>query len=109
MSSRRTLLDDRGNATIVAVGIITALAALAFAVAAVVTARLDHHRAQVAADLAAVAGAVAHYYGENACARAAEVADLNDAAVVDCHPDGADVVVAVRIRMAEAVSRAGPL
>lgn len=103
------LIDDRGNATIVAVGIITALAALTFVVVAVVTTRLDHHRAQVAADLAAVAGAVAHYYAEDPCARAAETATLNQSVVVACSPDGEDVVVTARVRAVEVTSRAGPL
>ena len=57
--ARTQLGDDRGYATIASAGIIAAVVALALVVAAAVSRTADTHRAQVAADLAAVAGATA--------------------------------------------------
>lgn len=68
-----------------------------------------HHEAQVAADLAAVAGATAVYRGEDGCAAAAQVAGNNGASLSDCHGAGADVTVTARIRGREVTSTAGPV
>lgn len=109
MTRQSPLIDDRGNATVLAVGIIAVVATLALALVSLIATRVDSHRAQVAADLAAVAGAFAHHYGEDGCRRARDTARLNDATVTRCHPEGADVVVTARVRLAEATARAGPL
>lgn len=101
--------NDDGNATIVAAGIIAALAGLAFVVASVGGQRLDLHQARLAADLAAVAGAFTHHYGEDGCAEASRVARLNHAELSSCHPEDMDIVLTARVGGEEAMARAGPL
>lgn len=101
--------SDEGYATILAAGIIAALAGLAFVVAALGAAQIEAHRAQVSADLAAVAGAFAHAYGEDGCAQARWVAELNDAPLVACQEEVDDLVVTSRYGRAEATALAGPL
>ena len=67
----RSSRDDRGGATVLvlAIGLVTVLVAIASA--AVGAAIVARHRAQAAADLAALAGALAALDGvEVACARA---------------------------------------
>ena len=69
------------------------------------------HRAQAAADLAALAAAAALPAGiEAACARAEQVAAaMSSAPLLDCQIDDLDVVVAVTLGPAHAVARAGPV
>lgn len=102
------LLSDEGSATITATGIITSVVSLALAVVALGVHVADTHRARVAADLAAVAGATAMYRGGDACATADRTAELNGARVVSCEVTAGDVVVAATRRRAEAAARAGP-
>jgi secretion/DNA translocation related TadE-like protein len=54
-----------------------------------------HRMAQTAADLSALAAAVAHQRGGPACGEAARVAQANGADLAACHADGAAVEVAV--------------
>jgi secretion/DNA translocation related TadE-like protein len=79
---------------------------------------IARHRAQAAADLAALAGAgqVAHG-GAAACGRAGAVADSMHTAVTECTVNDLDVVVTVEVAVslgrfgigtARAVARAGP-
>ena len=76
----------------------TGLVVLIGAALGVVTAMVtDSRAAQSAADLAALAGASALGRGEDACGAAAEIAHANEAAVVDCRPDGWEVVVIVEV------------
>jgi secretion/DNA translocation related TadE-like protein len=107
-----------GSATVwvLAVGLVFALLAAAVAVAgAAVVAR---HRAQSAADLAALAAALVALDGEQAaCARAEQVTSRNGARLVACRLEGLDVVVTVEVSAglgdragpAEASARAGPV
>lgn len=72
------------------------------------------HRAQAAADLAALAAAGVLPSGqETACGVAREVAAANSATVTACEVAGLDVVVRVEARaavgVARAVARAGPV
>lgn len=101
--------DDAGNATVVAAGIIAALAALCFLVASVGGSLLDAHQARLAADLSAVAGAAAHNYGDDGCAKARRVAELNRSDLTVCHPEDMDLVVTIRVQGKEVTARAGPL
>ncbi|TQC47964.1 pilus assembly protein TadE [Rhodococcus sp. WS4] len=112
------ITDDRGAATV--------LACCALAALVVVTAMLVHvgsavsvrHRAQSAADLAALAGAVGLDRGTAAaCAAAQEVAGRMRTELVSCEVDDLDVEVTVTapvllsslgVRDARAVARAGP-
>lgn len=67
------------------------------------------HRAQSAADLAALAAATRLPEGvEAACSQASLIAHSMGAAVVDCSADDLDVVVTVAAGKAGAAARAGP-
>jgi secretion/DNA translocation related TadE-like protein len=87
--------------------------------AAVGTATVARHRAQVAADLGALAGAGHAVEGvQSACAYAAEIVTANDARLTDCTLDGLDLTVVTVIavspvrgiaRVAHASARAGPV
>lgn len=57
------------------------------------------HRASAAADLAALAGATVATDPATACARAEEVANANQAQLVDCVVAGAEVEVLVEVEL----------
>ena len=108
---------DRGSATVWAAGamaLVWLTASVAFAHGAAVTGR---HRAETAADLAALAAAV-HVLTGDACTVAAEVAGRNGGVLSGCRIAGEDVEVEVRrpvrvagagVHTAVARSRAGPV
>jgi secretion/DNA translocation related TadE-like protein len=110
---------DRGSASLwlLAVGLVLVAAGLAGG--AVGAARVGHHRARVAADLGALAGAARVLQGPDAaCARAAELAAANGGRLVDCAIDGLDLQIRVELtvtplphltRTATAIARAGPI
>ena len=85
----RTAGRDRGAATVVAaaaVGVLVLLLGLGLQLGAAVLAR---HRAESAADLAALAGAVDAVRGQDvACARARKVAASNGAVLESCEWHG---------------------
>ena len=86
---------DRGSATVWAAGamaLVWLAASVAFAHGAAVTGR---HRAETAADLAALAAAV-HVLTGDACTVAAEVAGRNGGVLSGCRIAGEDVEVEVR-------------
>jgi secretion/DNA translocation related TadE-like protein len=109
---------DRGGATVsaLAVGLLCVSVAAVFAAAGAAT--VARHRAQAAADLAALAGAVHASYGQDpACAQARRIASANGARLVACRVDGLDVVVTAEVTpagvaavvgVARASARAGP-
>jgi secretion/DNA translocation related TadE-like protein len=116
------LRRDRGSASLwlLAVGLI--LVAGALAAAAIGAARVTRHRAQVAADLGALAGAARVLEGRDvACARAAAYVARNGGRLRSCLVDGLDVQIAVEVpapalpglhgpgRTATASARAGPV
>ncbi|MDY5784955.1 Rv3654c family TadE-like protein [Corynebacterium sp.] len=105
----RRLRDDDGYATVVSAGIIAAVVSLLLVVAALGTKVVDSHRARVAADLAAVAGAFALYAGSDPCRAAEETAQANGGAVQECSERAPDVTVTVRFGRGESTARAGPL
>lgn len=94
--------------TVTSVGVIVAVTTLAAGVAAVGVQVADAHRAQVAAELAAVAGATALYRGALACGAASHTAALNHAAATGCELADGDVTVTATVRGAAATARAGP-
>ena len=74
---------------------------------------IARHRAQAAADLAALAAAAALPTGvQSACAQASTLATMMGTAAVDCSVQGLDVVIAVEASSpsgpARALARAGP-
>lgn len=104
----KPLGGEDGYATVVTAGIIAAVTSLLLAVAAVGAAVAARHTAQVAADLAAVAGAWEVAKGRDACSAAEEIAAYNGAHLDSCTVDGRDVEVTANLRSRSAISRAGP-
>lgn len=102
------LASEDGYATVVAAGIIAAVASLLLAVAAAGSAVAARHSAQVAADLAAVAGAFELAQGRDACSKAESVAGHNGARLTGCTVDGRDVEATATVRGRSTVARAGP-
>ncbi|WP_293771911.1 Rv3654c family TadE-like protein [uncultured Corynebacterium sp.] len=103
------LCNDEGSASVVAAGVIAAVASLVLVVAAAGAFVVARHAAQVAADMAAVAGAFAHYRGEDGCAVARDIARANGAALEACAVTGGDVSVTASVRTRAASAKAGPL
>ncbi|GAB41087.1 Rv3654c family TadE-like protein [Gordonia sputi] len=116
----RLLRDEGGYATVAAAGAIAGIAALIVLVIYVGAATLARHRAQSAADLAALAAAADHVAARGdpcATARSLTAEQRPRAEVFECAVVGEDVVVGVRvsvslgtlgIRAASARARAGP-
>ncbi|MDR2379693.1 MAG: pilus assembly protein TadG-related protein [Bifidobacteriaceae bacterium] len=113
---------ERGSGTVLAIGLVGALAMSLVAVAAVGQAVLANQRAVSAADLAALAGAQALIDGldaTEACAAADTVATAMNADLIGCVPTGStnelrvDCAVQVQLgvlgaRSARATAVAGP-
>ncbi|MDO5513107.1 Rv3654c family TadE-like protein [Corynebacterium sp.] len=95
--------------TIVTAGAAAALISLCLVVVAAAGQVEARHRAQVAADLAAVAGAFALYRGDHGCAVAEQVAGYNGASISTCDVRGADLRVTARVRGKEVTATAGPV
>ena len=93
----RSERGERGAATLLALGMAGVLLMVGAALGVVGALVVDHRRAQAAADLAALAGAVSTARGDSGCAAAGEVAQLNDAELLDCVIDGATVTVRVEV------------
>ena len=70
---------------------------------------IARHRAQAAADLAALAAAARlPDGGDAACGQATLIADAMGVGMADCVADGLDVVVTITAGPARAAARAGP-
>jgi len=118
-TSRWRGLDDQGSATIWVLAAMSVVLLAGFAGIALGAAVLARHRAENAADLAAVAGATALVSGSGApCAAAAALVHANGGQLVSCSVLIDDVVVSVRVApvglparwgSAEARARAGPV
>jgi len=103
--ARRGPAGDGGTATLVACVCAMVLVVVTGAAVQLGAALLARHRAETAADLGALAGAVLVLQGrQTACGRAATVARANAAIVTACTIDGADLLVTVT-----APARLGPL
>ncbi|MBV7293567.1 flp pilus-assembly TadE/G-like family protein [Corynebacterium sp. TAE3-ERU16] len=101
---------ERGSATLSAAVAIAAFVVLTLVLLEGVGDVLDRHRAQVSADLAAVAAATALWFGDDACAEAFRTAARNSGGELrDCQVDGADVIVEVSVGVGTVRARAGPL
>lgn len=93
-----------------AAGAIAAVVAFLALVVWLAASMIDSHRAQVTAELAAVATAHALYAtGTDPCAHAQEVARRNGGDTTRCYIDGEDALVTVRHGTREVTARAGPL
>lgn len=89
--------DEHGSATPLVVALVGVLLLVGVAAAFVVATAAAHRRAQAAADLAALAGAMSLQRGADACAAAADVARRNGADEVTCRVSGQDVLVTARL------------
>ena len=107
--------DERGSASVwlLCAGLVVIAFGLTGALAA--AAATGRHRAQVAADLGALAGARYALDGASvACARAADIVAANGAQLAGCRLDGVDLVVVAEVPVAgvgtaRGVARAGPV
>jgi secretion/DNA translocation related TadE-like protein len=103
---------DIGSATVWSLALALAVLTLVWAATLVALAVGARHRAEAAADLAALAGAAAARDGRDGCAAAAQIATANDAQLEACQwaADGS-LVVGVAVRVPPALSRwtSGPV
>jgi secretion/DNA translocation related TadE-like protein len=107
--------DDRGSASLWVLGIGLAVVLLGLGLTSVGTASFGRQRAQVAADLGALAGARYTLAGAGvSCDRASEVVAANGAALNGCTVEGVEIVVEATVEVApfgraRAAARAGPV
>ena len=108
---------DRGAATVLAVALVALVLVLTGGALVVGSMVVASHRARLAADLGALAGASAAQDGSSiaaACSAAGQVARANTAVIQRCSVDGPDVELTVSVDAslwpapAVARSRAGP-
>lgn len=93
----------------VAVAVMAVLLAVTIGGCYLASAVIARHRAQAAADLAALAAAARLPDGSGvACGEASLIADAMGVGVADCVVDGLDVVVTITVGPARAAARAGP-
>ncbi|AWB83232.1 Rv3654c family TadE-like protein [Corynebacterium liangguodongii] len=109
MTRREALRGEGGYATVFSAGLIASLMGLLAVVVTLGAHVANAHRAQVAADLAAVGAAQALYAGAEPCRWAEETARANAARLDACETVDGDVVVTARIGTVAARARAGPL
>ncbi|KAA1249147.1 flp pilus-assembly TadE/G-like family protein [Mycobacterium simiae] len=113
--SRLRSRDDAGSATVLAVSMVAVLLFVTAAGAYLGAVAVARHRAQAAADLAALAAAARLPHGPAAaCASATAVARAMRIGGVQCGVQGLDVVVTVEVPVgfpgtARAAARAGPV
>jgi secretion/DNA translocation related TadE-like protein len=100
---------QRGSGTVLLVGVVGALLALTVGALWVVSAVVASHRAQSAADLAALAAAAVLVRGDSsalACERGTAIAALNGARLASCRA-GPDLTVELVVDVPSTVSRVG--
>lgn len=108
---RWILRSQRGSTTVTAAFMVAAIVVLAMVSVTSGVGLVQQHQAAVAADVTALAAAMAAESGMSPCHRAQEIADVNDAQLRQCVSgiDGTeDVQVTVVKRGKEAIARAGP-
>ena len=86
---------ERGSAVPFAVACLGLLLVMGVGLGVAAALVADHRRAQAAADLAALAGAVDLTRGGEGCGAAGQVAAANGARLASCRVDGSDVRVRV--------------
>lgn len=93
--SRWRLDPQRGSGTVLALGVVAVLGAVALVAGSAGSVALARHRAETAADLGALAAAdrLGHSSDTQACGVAASVVAANEASLESCDVDGAEVVV----------------
>lgn len=93
--------DQRGGGSILMIGLLTVVMTLAMVGICLAGYLVAVHRARVAADLAALSGAVDVSTGKDPCSAARRVARQNDAELLSCGRvgDAVDFVVTVRVQV----------
>ncbi|GGG73545.1 Rv3654c family TadE-like protein [Corynebacterium pelargi] len=109
MNKQLNLRNDRGSATVLALGIAMALSLILGIMLAIANAHVQAHRAQVAADMGAIAAAQARAYGQWACPKAKEVINANGASMTLCIEEDQDVRVSAQVGRQVAQAKAGPI
>ena len=104
----RLIREEEGSTTVAAALFIAAFVVLTLVGVTAGVRVVQARQAAVAADLAAVAGAVAAQESDDACKAAGSIAKANHARLVACEIDGEDVQVSVQRKERKATSRAGP-
>jgi secretion/DNA translocation related TadE-like protein len=103
-------MRDRGSASVWLLAVGFVIVAVGIGAALVGAAVTDRHRAQVAADLGALAGARYAVDGAGAaCGHAGDPVVANGGRLVDCRLDGLDLLVTAQVGPARAAARAGPV
>lgn len=105
----RTWGGEEGYASLVGAVLCAALVGCAVLAVMLLGGVIAQHRAQVAADMAAIAGAHGLWLGADPCRAAEETARDNGAEILRCQVEEGDVIVGVSVRGREAPARAGPL
>ena len=100
--------DERGSTTVTGAFITALVLTLTMVAIQAGAVLVEQRRTAVAADLAAVAGAVDAQRGGGGCDAAARIAAVNGANVDGCVRDGEDVQVTAVRGDRDAVARAGP-
>ena len=119
-AARVVMVDERGSGTVLVLGIIAVLLAMAVCAGGLIQAQAAAGKARSAADLAALGGATALssiVAPGDPCEAASRVARVNGAEVTTCSVTGEDVVVEVSAearvlgvsRPAVSSARAGPV
>ncbi|MEV6411696.1 Rv3654c family TadE-like protein [Kribbella sp. NPDC051718] len=91
---------DRGSATLLSLGIAAVLLGASMMGVLWSAVSIGHHRADTAADLAALSAAQAHQSTpDHACTTATRIANTQGATLKYCHADGDTVTVAVTVRL----------
>ena len=102
MSANRTVVSERGSASVLMtgmMGVVVALSSTALVIAGYAT---GYHRARAAADLSALSGAAAFRQGYDACAQVRQTARQNGARVERCDLVGDAIAFVVTVRVSVA-------
>lgn len=100
---------DRGSGTLAAMVAACLILCAGLLLWAMVEAVLAHHRASVAADLSAIAGASRMARGgEDPCGIAGDIAGANGATLIGCQVEGSDLVVTVEVPAPALLARLAP-
>lgn len=89
--------DERGSAAVLAVSLLMVVVLVTVGISVVGGIFRGHRQAQAAADLAALAGAMAARDGGDACGEAATIARANGSVLVGCDLSGGVVTVDVSV------------
>lgn len=109
-ATRRKARGDDGFTTVASLGLLVVVVAATLVVLALGVVQVTRHRAEAAADLAALAAAHHALEGpEAACRAARQVVEAQRASLRDCTLDGLDAVVRVTVPLPGRLGPLGPV